>query len=53
MEDILLANNYSGLVHETKQLLSKTFDMKDLEEALFVRIIEIHKDQSRIFLGLS
>src|SRR5262249_50588519 len=53
IDDILLASNDMGLLHETKQLLSKTFDMKDLGEASFVLGIEIHRDRSRHLLGLS
>lgn len=38
VDDILFATNDLGIFHETKQLLSKQFDMKDLREAsLFVR----------------
>ena len=33
MDDILIACIDIGLLHETKQLLSKTFDMKDLGDA--------------------
>jgi hypothetical protein len=41
--DILLASNDLGLLHETKQLLSQSFEMKDLGEASYVIGIEIHK----------
>ena len=44
VNDILLAYNDVGLFHKTKQLLSKTFDMKDLGGASFVLGIKIHKD---------
>ncbi len=44
VDDILLARSDMGLLCETKQLLSKTFDMKDLREASFVLSIEIHRD---------
>ena len=53
VDNFLLAYNDIGLLHETKKLLSKTFDMKDLEDASFVLRIEIHKDKSHNLLGLS
>ena len=53
VDNFLLACNDIGLLHETKKLLSKTFDMKDLEDASFVLGIEIHKDKSHNLLGLS
>lgn len=36
MDDILLANNDIGLLHETKKFLAKNFKMKDMDEAAFV-----------------
>uniref|UniRef100_A0A2N9I4J9 Integrase catalytic domain-containing protein n=1 Tax=Fagus sylvatica TaxID=28930 RepID=A0A2N9I4J9_FAGSY len=53
VDDVLLASSDLNLLHETKQHLSKTFDMKDLGEASFVLGIEIHRDRSRGTLGLS
>ena len=53
MDDILLAGNNTTLLYETKYLLSKTFDMKDLGEASFVLGIEIHRDRGHGLLGLS
>ena len=53
VDDILLASSNLGLLHETKQMLSKNFDMKDLGEASFVLGIEIHRNRSRGLLGLS
>ena len=53
LDDILLASSDLGLLHETKQMLSKKFDMKDLGEASFVLGIEIHRNRSRGLLGLS
>ena len=53
VDDILLASSDLGLLHETKRMLSKNFDMKDLGEASFVLGIEIHKNRSRGLLGLS
>jgi hypothetical protein len=51
--DILLASNDLGLLHETKQLLSQSFEMKDLGEASYVIGIEIHKDRQQKILRLS
>ncbi|KAG8475050.1 hypothetical protein CXB51_031854 [Gossypium anomalum] len=53
VDDILLATNDIGLLHETKRFLSKHFEMKDLGDASFVLGIQIHRDQSRGILGLS
>ena len=53
MDDILLACSDLGLLHETKRMLSKNFDMKDLGEAFFVLGIEILRNRSRGLLGLS
>ena len=47
MDDILLASSDLGLLHETKRMLSKNFDMKDLGEASFILGIEIHRNRSR------
>jgi len=53
VDDILLATNDNGLLHEVKQFLSKSFDMKDMGEASYVIGIKIHRDRSRGILGLS
>ena len=53
MDDILLASSDINLLHETKSMLSKSFDMKDLGDASYVLGIEIHRDRSRHLLGLS
>ena len=53
VDDILLASNDLGLLHEAKQFLSQNFDMKDMGEASYVIGIEIHRDRSRGILGLS
>ena len=53
VDDILLATNDIGLLHETKRFLSKHFEMKDLGDASFVLGIQIHRDRSRGILGLS
>jgi hypothetical protein len=45
IDDILLASNDLGLLHETKQCLSQNFEMKDWGEAFFVIGIEIHRDR--------
>ena len=53
MDDILLATNDKGLLHEVKQFLSKKFDMKDMGEASYVIGIKIHKDKFQGILGLA
>jgi hypothetical protein len=53
VDDILLATNYIGLLHETKRFLSNKFEMKDLGDASFVLGIQIHRDRSQGTLGLS
>ena len=52
VDDILLATNDTGMLHETKRFLSKKFEMKDLIDAYFVLGIQIHRDRSRGTLGL-
>ena len=53
VDEILLASNNMRMIHETKQLISKKFDMKDLGETFYVLGIEIHRDRSCGLLGLS
>ena len=53
VDEILLATNDKGLLHEVKQFLSKNFDMKDMGEASYVIGIKIHRDRFRGILGLS
>ena len=53
VDDILLAVNDIGMLHETKQFLSKSFEMKDFGEASYVIGIEIFRDRSQGLLGLS
>ena len=53
VDDILLATNDIGMLHETKRFLSKKFEMKDLDDASFMLGIQIHCDRSRVILGLS
>lgn len=43
---ILLTSNNTNFLHETKQILSKNFKIKDLGEAYFMLGIEIHIDRS-------
>ena len=50
---ILLASNNKSFLRETKNFLSKNFEMKDLGDASFVLGIKIHRDRSRGILGLS
>ena len=53
VDDILLATNDIGILHDTKSFLSKHFEMKDLGDVSFVLGIKIHRDRSRGILGLS
>ncbi|KAL9250241.1 Retrovirus-related Pol polyprotein from transposon TNT 1-94-like protein [Drosera capensis] len=53
VDDILLASNDIGLLHETKRFLSKKFEMKDLGDVSFVLGIQIHRDRLKGVLGLS
>ena len=53
VDDILLATNDIGLLHETKRFLSKQFEMKDIGDASFVLGIQIYRDCSRGILRLS
>ena len=53
VDDILLAINDIGLLHETKRFLSKQFEMKDLGDASFFLGIQICRDRSRGILRLS
>ncbi|WKA03455.1 hypothetical protein VitviT2T_021562 [Vitis vinifera] len=53
VDDILLATNDKGLLHEVKQSLSKIFDMKDMGEASYVIGIKIYRDIFQGILGLS
>ena len=45
VDDILLASNDIGLLHETKRFLAKNFEMKDLGDASFVLEIQIFRDR--------
>ena len=46
VDDILLATNDIGMLHETERFLSKKFEIKDLGDASFVLGIQIHWDCS-------
>ena len=50
---ILLATNDLGLLNQTKEFLSKNFEMKDMGEASYVTGIEIIRDRSQGLLRLS
>ena len=50
VDDILLATNDIGMLHETKRFLSKKFEMKDLGDASFVLGIQVHRDRSGEYL---
>lgn len=52
-DDILLASNDLGMIHETKGYLESNFDMKDIGEATFVIGIKIFRDRYRQLPGLS
>ena len=51
VDDILLATNDIGLLHETKRSLSNNFKMVDLGEASFLLWIKIHWNRSRVLLN--
>ncbi|KAL0533145.1 hypothetical protein IC582_030360 [Cucumis melo] len=53
VDDILLATNDFGLLCQTKEFLSKNFEMKDMSEASYVIGIEIFRDRTHGLLGLS
>jgi hypothetical protein len=53
VDDILLASSDVNLLQETKKILSSKFDIKDLGEASFVLVIEIHRDRRKGVFGLS
>ena len=53
VDDILLATNDIGLLHENKRFLSNNFKIVDLGDVSFVLGIKIHQDRSRGILGLS
>jgi len=52
IDDILLATNDIGLLHETKKFLSRNFEEKDMGEVSYVIGIEIFRNRSQGLLGL-
>jgi len=53
VDDILLAAKDLSILRETKDFLSKNFEMKDMGEASYVIGIEIFRDRTQGLLGLS
>ncbi|WVY90570.1 hypothetical protein V8G54_036084 [Vigna mungo] len=53
VDDILLAANDIGMLHDVKKFLSNNFEMKDMNEASYVIGIEIFRDRSQGLLSLS
>ena len=53
VDDILLAANDVGLLHDIKKFLSKNFKMKNMGKESYVIGIEIFRDRSQGLLGLS
>jgi len=53
IDDILLATNDLGLLHETKKFLSRNFEVKDMGEVSYVIGIEIFHNRSQGLLSLS
>ena len=53
VDDILLATNDLGLLHEPKKFLSSNFEMKDMGEVRYVIWIEIFHNRSQGLLDLS
>ena len=53
IDDNLLASNNVNLLIETKQMLSKHFEIKDLGDIFIVLSMQIHHDRSLGMLGLS
>ena len=53
MDDIVLATNDKGMLHDVEQFLSKNFGMKDMCDVSYVIGIKIHSDRPCVVLGLS
>ncbi|KAL0543783.1 hypothetical protein IC582_018888 [Cucumis melo] len=53
VDDILIASNDVGLLHDTKWFLKRNFEIKDLGDVSFVLGIEILQDRSQGILRLS
>ncbi|WVZ16815.1 hypothetical protein V8G54_009797 [Vigna mungo] len=51
VDDILLATNDIGMLHDVKKFLSSNFEMKDMNEASYVIGIEIFRDRSQGLLS--
>jgi len=47
IDDILLATNDLGLLHETKKFLTRNFEVKDMDEVSYVIGIEIFRNRSQ------
>ena len=52
VDDILLATNDIGLLHETKRFLSNNFKTVDLGGTFFVLGIKIHWDRSQGYVWI-
>ena len=53
IDNILLASNDKGLLHEVKQFPSKIFEMIDMAEVSYVIGIKISRDRHQGVLALS
>lgn len=53
VDDMLLVANDHGLLHETKELFSKNFKIKNMGETSYVIGIEIFYDRTQTLLRLS
>ena len=53
VDDILLATNDFGILHEIKEFLFKDFEMKNIGEASYVIGIEIFHDKTQGLVRLS
>jgi len=47
VDDILLATNDLGLLHDTKEFIFQNLEMKDMGEASYVLGIEIKRDRHK------
>ncbi|WVZ89958.1 hypothetical protein U9M48_036303 [Paspalum notatum var. saurae] len=53
VDDILLIGNDIPMLEAVKDLLRKSFSMKDLEEAAYILGVKIYSDRSKHLIGLS
>jgi hypothetical protein len=53
VDDILLIGNDTLMTEAVKSSLRKSFSMKDLGEVAYMLDIKIHKDRSKMLIGLS